>query len=52
MVALSGRDAVGNWAQLELFMRRWRRIDKLTSEAGPFIFLASTARFQLLSLED
>lgn len=52
MVALSGQDARGTWAQLELFMRRWRRIEALTSESGPFIYLASTSRFVPVSLND
>lgn len=52
MVALSGDDAGNKWAQLELLMIRWREIEKLVNEPGPFIFLASRSRMRRLPLED
>jgi len=48
MVALA--DANNNWAQLELFMQRWRRIEELCTLPGPFIYQASRSRFRELDL--
>ena len=33
MVALAGRDAIGTWAQLEVLMAQWRRIEDLLDSA-------------------
>lgn len=52
MVALSGKDAVNTWGQLELLMKYWRRIELLTEQPGPFIYLASRSRFQEVALDD
>lgn len=41
MVALSGREALGTWAQLELFMLDWRRMEALAGQPGPFIYSAT-----------
>jgi hypothetical protein len=41
MVALNRKDAANKWGQLEVFMTRWRDIDELTSQPGPFIWRAS-----------
>jgi hypothetical protein len=41
MVALWGQHAGNKWVQLELVMRHWRRIEKLTEEPGPFIYRAT-----------
>jgi PIN like domain len=41
MVALNRKDAANKWGQLEVFMTRWRDIEKLTSQPGPFIWRAS-----------
>jgi hypothetical protein len=43
MVNLAGDDAGSTWAQLEVFMSRWREIEKLYDEPGPFIYLAHRA---------
>jgi hypothetical protein len=49
MVALNRKDAANKWGQLEVFMTRWRDIDELTSQPGPFIWRASrTAMTQIL----
>ena len=40
MVALSGPEALGTWAQLELFMRNWRRMEA-AGRPGPFIYSAT-----------
>jgi hypothetical protein len=51
MVNLSSRDATTKWTQLEVFMTRWRLIDALADQPGPFIYQASrTGAFQPLDL--
>jgi hypothetical protein len=50
MVALAGREAVGTWAQLEVFMSQWRAIEALTSETGPFIYSATRTRLRPIPL--
>lgn len=52
MVALAGDDARTKWGQLELVMKRWRRIEQLATEPGPFIYRASFSRLTRLSLDD
>lgn len=51
MVALSGADAGSTWSQLEVLMMRWRRIEALLDEAGPFIYVASRTRFAAVDLD-
>ena len=41
MVVLSARDAQTVWAQLEVFMSQWRRIENLLDRPGPFIIRAT-----------
>jgi hypothetical protein len=41
MVALSGAEAGTTWAQLEIVMCQWRRIEALLDEPGPFIYAAT-----------
>ena len=41
MVALNRKDAANKWGRLEAFMTRWRDIEDLTNQAGPFIWRAS-----------
>jgi len=50
MVALSGADAANKWAQLEVLMTRWRSIDGLLIQPGPFIYLATRTRLTRVSL--
>lgn len=52
MVALSGNDAGNTWGQLEVVMRRWRQIEELLDQDGPFIYLASRTVWRSLPLED
>ncbi|MGH6654517.1 MAG: hypothetical protein ACRDVE_04850, partial [Actinocrinis sp.] len=49
MVALSGRDAVDTWAQLEIIMGQLRSVEALLQQPGPFIYTA--ARTSLRSVE-
>lgn len=51
MVALSGQDSRYTWDQLELLMLRWKRIEGLLEQPGPFIYLATRNRFKPLDLE-
>lgn len=37
MVNFASSDATNTWAQLEVFMTRWREIEELIDEPGPFI---------------
>ena len=50
MVALSGREAMNTWAQLEIVMSQWRAIDAATYEAGPFIYAATRSRLRPVDL--
>jgi len=50
MVALSGRDAINTWAQLEIVMTQWRAIDAATNEVGPFIYAATRSRLRPIEL--
>ena len=51
MVALYQADAATKWRQLEVFMTRWRDIDALTAEPGPFIVRASRSGMTPIPLE-
>lgn len=50
MVALAGREAIGTWNQLEVLMCRWRDIEALRGEDGPFIFSATRTRLRQVRL--
>jgi hypothetical protein len=50
MVALAGNDARGTWEQLEVFMRQWREIDRLTATDGPFIYTATRTSLRSIPL--
>lgn len=41
MVNLASQDAKNTWAQLEVLMTRWREIETLVDQPGPFIYIAS-----------
>lgn len=41
MVNLASADASSTWSQMEMFMTRWRDIEALTEEPGPFIYMLS-----------
>ena len=51
MVALNQQDARTKWGQLEVFMTRWRDIEPLTAEPGPFIWRASRTAMTPIPLD-
>ncbi len=51
MVALNQRDAQTKWGQLEVFMTKWRRIEALIPEPGPFIWRASRTAMTPIALD-
>jgi PIN like domain len=44
LVALASSEARNKWAQLELLMSQWRRIEELQDLPGPFIYEAYRTR--------
>lgn len=53
MVNLASVDADRTWTQLEVFMTRWREIEALIAEPGPFIYVTSrTGRMRCIDLSD
>jgi hypothetical protein len=51
MVVLAGKDAVGTWAQLEVLLIRWRSVEALLNQPGPFIYSATRTSLRAVSLE-
>lgn len=49
MVALSGKEARGTWAQMEILMNNWRRIEDLGAPA-PFIYTATRTALRAFPL--
>lgn len=41
MINLASDDARDPWGQLEVFMTRWRKIERLANQVGPFIYVIS-----------
>jgi hypothetical protein len=50
MVALTGKEAIGTWAQLEVVMCQWRSIEGLAQQAGPFIYAATRTSLRPVDL--
>lgn len=51
MINLSSADASNTWGQLEVFMTRWREVEALCDQDGPFIYqLSRTGRLQSVDL--
>ena len=46
MVALAGREAIGTWVQLEVLLSRWREIEALLNQPGPFVYSATRTRLR------
>jgi PIN like domain len=51
MVALNQHDAATKWGQLEVFMTRWRDIDQMTRQTGPFIYRASRTALTAIKID-
>jgi hypothetical protein len=51
MVALNQQDARNVWGQLEVFMTRWRDIENLVADPGPFIWRASRTALTRIPLD-
>jgi hypothetical protein len=41
MIDLASADADRTWTQLEVLMSRWREIEPLIDQPGPFVYIAS-----------
>lgn len=51
MINLASQDAASTWGQLEVVMTRWRDIEALIAEPGPYIYeLSRTGRFRPVDL--
>jgi PIN like domain len=50
MVNIAGDDAIGTFAQLEVLMSQWRRIEALLEETGPFIYSVTRTTFRKIEL--
>jgi hypothetical protein len=50
MVALSGPETIGTWAQLEVLCCQWRAIEHQADEPGPFIYSATRTALRPVSL--
>jgi hypothetical protein len=50
MVALSGPEAGTTWAQLEIVMCQWRRIEALLADPGPFVYTATRSSLRRVPL--
>jgi len=50
MVTLASRDATTKFAQLEVVMCRWRDIEKLVEQPGPFVYEATRTTFKPVPL--
>lgn len=50
MVALDTRQARNTWAQLEIVMCRWRQIEQLHDQPGPFIYIATRTTLRPVDL--
>jgi hypothetical protein len=51
VVALSGKEADGVWAQLEVLMSQWRRIESLLNESSPVIWVARRSGLRAVKLD-
>jgi len=51
LVALSGREAGTVWEQLEILMSRWRAIEQLLEQPGPFVYRATRSALSVVALD-
>jgi hypothetical protein len=47
---LAADDAIGTFAQFEVLMCQWRRIEALIEEEGPFIYSVTRTSFRRIEL--
>jgi hypothetical protein len=52
LVNLAGDEAVTTWAQLEVLMIQWRRIESLLDKTGPFIYSVTRTTFRELPIAE
>lgn len=50
MINLAADDAIGTFAQFEVLLCQWRRIEALLEEKGPFIYSATRTSFRRIEL--
>lgn len=50
MIALAGKDSIGTWAQLNVLLHHWRRVEVAYDEPGPFIYSVTRTNFRPISL--
>jgi hypothetical protein len=50
MVNLASDEAVSRFAQMEILMCQWRRVEALLEARGPFIYLLSRTAFRRLAI--
>jgi hypothetical protein len=50
MITLAGPEATTTWAQLEIMMCQWRRIDALVDVPGPYIYSATRTSLRSVPL--
>lgn len=50
MINLASADAGTTWAQLEVLMTQWRRIEALADRPGPFVYSVSRTSFREVPL--
>jgi len=51
MIALAGQEAKNTWAQLEIVMCQWRRIEELIETPGPYIYSATRTSMRQVPLD-
>ena len=50
MVALAGAEAIGTWAQLEVLLSQWRRVEAQLARPGPFIYSVTRTKLREIDL--
>jgi hypothetical protein len=50
MICLAGSEAIGTWAQLEVFLCQWRAVEGTLDQPGPFIYSATRTSLRAVPL--